>query len=73
MNTNDLKWISQARYVAAQCWCQPKTRRIQMDFRLAEAFAVVLAAWMEKAAHHAPEIVEELEEMARQHFENGSN
>ncbi|OBR54140.1 hypothetical protein A6456_37735 [Paraburkholderia tropica] len=33
-----------AREIAAQCWCQPETSGIEMDARLAEAFARALLA-----------------------------
>jgi len=35
--------LDKARELAAQVWCQPTTSMIEMDVRLAEAFAVVLA------------------------------
>lgn len=28
--------------IAAQCWCDPRTERIEMDVRLAEVFAETL-------------------------------
>lgn len=31
--------IDRARQIAAQCWCDPETESIEMDARLAEAFA----------------------------------
>ena len=31
--------IEEARALAAQCWCEPETSSIEMDTRLAEAFA----------------------------------
>lgn len=39
-----------AREAAAQCWCTPETSCIEMDVRLAEAFARVLAGWIDTAA-----------------------
>ncbi|MFM0515350.1 hypothetical protein [Paraburkholderia sp. RL17-373-BIF-A] len=36
--------IEQARHIAAQCWCEPETSGIEMDVRLAEAFARALIA-----------------------------
>lgn len=35
--------LEEAREIAARCWCRPETRGIEMDARLAEAFAQVLA------------------------------
>lgn len=32
----------QARQIAARCWCEPETSGIEMDSRLAEAFALAL-------------------------------
>jgi len=34
--------ISKAREEAAQAWCMPTTSGIEMDIRLAEAFALIL-------------------------------
>ncbi len=31
--------MQEAREIAAQCWCDPETSMIEMDTRLAEAFA----------------------------------
>jgi len=39
-----------ARQLAAQAWCAPETSSIEMDVRLAEAFASVLAGWLDTAA-----------------------
>ena len=39
-----------AREAAAQCWCTPETSGIEMDVRLAEVFAQVLAGWIDAAA-----------------------
>ncbi len=36
--------------IAAQCWCDEETSENVMDPKLAEAFAIRLAAWMETAA-----------------------
>lgn len=42
-----------ARMIAAQCWCDEKTKNIAMDARLAEAFAKRLASWMNDAARYS--------------------
>ena len=46
-------FTDEARAIAAQCWCDDETSMIEMDTRLAEAFARRLAAWMETGAMHA--------------------
>lgn len=46
-------WMEEARAVAAQCWCDDETSDIEMDARLAEAFAKRLAYWMDTAAQYA--------------------
>lgn len=43
--------ISEARGLAAQCWCDKETSGIEMDARLAEAFAKRLAEKMETIHH----------------------
>ena len=35
------------RGIAAQAWCQPETSSIEMDSRLAEAFADILDSYVE--------------------------
>lgn len=47
------QWLPEARVAAAQCWCTPETSGVVMDYRLAEAFAQRLAAWMDTGASHA--------------------
>lgn len=47
-----MNWMDDARQLAAQCWCNDETSGIEMDARLAEAFARRLAAWMEAAAQN---------------------
>ncbi|WP_454826082.1 hypothetical protein [Paraburkholderia xenovorans] len=42
--------IEQARHLAAQCWCEPETSGIEMDARLAEAFARALLSASKPAA-----------------------
>ncbi len=44
---------SLARQIAAQCWCDPETSGIEMDTRLAEAFAKRLLLWMSLAEQRA--------------------
>lgn len=39
-----------AREFAAQAWCTPETSGIEMDVRLAEAFAQILENWLRTAA-----------------------
>jgi hypothetical protein len=39
-----------ATELAAQAWCTPETSGIEMDVRLAEAFARILAGWLDTAA-----------------------
>lgn len=40
LTKNELKELKQfARGVAARCWCDKETESIEMDVRLAEAFA----------------------------------
>lgn len=46
-------WMTEARETAASCWCDKETSGIEMDSRLAEAFARRLAAWMDTAAHES--------------------
>lgn len=46
-------WIEEARYLAAQCWCDEETSNIEMDPRLAESVARRIAAWMDTAAQYA--------------------
>ena len=40
--------IEEARGLAAQAWCTPETETIEMDTRLAEAFAEILLAQCEE-------------------------
>ena len=53
--------MNQARQLAAQAWCQETTSSIEMDARLAEAFAAILdvklarLAALEKRIAEAPE------------------
>ena len=42
--------MDQARQIAAQCWCDDKTKDLVLDTELAEAFAIRLATWMGYAA-----------------------
>lgn len=52
-----------ARETAAQAWCTPETSDIQMDSRLAEAFAVILErVWSQPWLGNATtaELLEEL-------------
>lgn len=44
---------SLARQIAAQCWCEPETSSIEMDTRLAEAFARRLLLWMSTGEQYA--------------------
>lgn len=44
------EWMSEARQLAGQCWCDVETQDRIMDPPLAEAFAKRLAAWMYTAA-----------------------
>jgi len=46
-------WMPEARQAAAQCWCNEETSGIEMDVRLAEAVARLVAAWMQTGAQHA--------------------
>lgn len=50
MPEQDNPYFDQARQAAAQCWCDEETQSIEMDTRLAEAFAKRLAVWMEEAS-----------------------
>ena len=45
-------WMSEARQIAAQCWCDPETSGTPMDVRLAEAVAKRIQAWMETSAQN---------------------
>jgi hypothetical protein len=51
--TNDERFLEESRAIAATCWCDEETSEIEMDARLAEAFAKRLALWMETAAQNA--------------------
>lgn len=44
---------SLARQIAAQCWCDTETSGIEMDTRLAEAFAKRLLLWMSTGEQYA--------------------
>lgn len=46
-------FMQEARYSAAQCWCDDDTKNIEMDTRIAEAAARRIAAWMDDAARYA--------------------
>ena len=45
-------WMDEARQVAAQCWCDPKTEKTVMDPDLCEAVASRIANWMDTAAQN---------------------
>ena len=45
-------WITVAREIAAQCWCDPETSDRVMDPVLAEAVAQRIANWMDTAAQN---------------------
>jgi len=45
-------WITEAREIAAQCWCDPETEDRVMDPVLAEAVAQRIANWMDTAAQN---------------------
>ena len=45
-------WMSEARQIAAQCWCDPETSGTPMDGHLAEAVAKRIQAWMETSAQN---------------------
>jgi len=47
-----MKWIEEARQIAAQCWCDLETENTEMDVALAEAVAKRIAFWMETAAQN---------------------
>jgi len=47
-----MKWINEARQIAAQCWCDPETSDHVMDPVLCEAAARRIAMWMETAAQN---------------------
>ena len=49
-------WMSEARQVAAQCWCDPETSDRIMDIVLAESMARRVAAWMDTAAQFAQDV-----------------
>ena len=51
--------IEEARGLAAQAWCTPETETIEMDTRLAEAFAQIL--WKQLALAIPPPSELELE------------
>lgn len=46
------EYIDEAREIAAQCWCDPKTENTEMDADLAEVFAWRLAAWIGQSAQN---------------------
>lgn len=46
------QWMSEARELAAQCWCDPEIENKTMDPVLAEAVAKRIAFWMEIAAQN---------------------
>jgi hypothetical protein len=46
-------WLAEASMIAAQCWQDDETSEIEMDVRLANAFAKRLAYWMAEGARHA--------------------
>jgi len=49
--------LDRARQIAAQCWCDPETEMIEMDGRLAGAFAKRLVeAWRTQPAQPAPSL-----------------
>lgn len=45
--------LALAREQVAQCWQTPETSGIEMDTRLAEAFAKLLAGWIGEAKRYA--------------------
>ena len=45
--------LSIARQAAAQAWCTPKNSHTEMDVNLAEAFAEILANWIDTANNYA--------------------
>lgn len=49
-DSESMAGLDEAREIAAQCWCDTETENIEMDARLAEAFARRLAVWMSDAA-----------------------
>jgi hypothetical protein len=48
-----IDWMPEARQLAAQCWTDLETEKIEMNTALAEAVAKRIAAWMETAAQAA--------------------
>lgn len=50
MTTAHEQQLPLARELAAQAWCRPETSGIEMDVRLADAFANILAGWLDTAA-----------------------
>lgn len=40
--------IDESRQMAAQCWCDEETKHIEMDVRLAEAFAKRMVILLER-------------------------
>jgi hypothetical protein len=44
--------MPEAREMAAQCWCNPETEKIEMDPILCEAVAHRIAVWMDTAAQN---------------------
>lgn len=48
----NINYIDEARSIAAQCWCDPETKKTEMDVALCEAVAKRIATWMETAAQH---------------------
>lgn len=46
------QYSDEAREMAAQCWCDPETSRVEMDPILAEAIAKRIEAWMDTAAEN---------------------
>lgn len=47
-----VNWNEEATAISAQCWCDEETSSIEMDVRLANAFAKRIAMWMETAAQN---------------------
>jgi len=47
-----MNWMTEAREIAAHCWCDPETKDREMDTVLAEAVARRIAVWMETAAQN---------------------
>ena len=47
-----VNWMDEARELAAQCWCDPKTSDRAFDAELTESVAQRICNWMDTAAQN---------------------